>query len=540
MFIKITKSKNYKYLQIVESYRENGSIKHRVLFNLGRLDLLNKNSQLANIGKKLLELTGHKVDLIDDMKEHSRVIYGHIVYRKLWDRFDFKDVILSLKKQTKINFALDEIIYYLVINRLLAPSSKKRAYERQGNYYKIQQNIQLQHIYRSLDFLSDNKEQIEKYIYNRQLNLFNIKVDVVFYDVTTFNYESNDADELRDFGFSKANKINEVQVVLGLLINSEGRPIGYELFEGNISETKTLLKSIEKISKRYKINKVVIVADKAMHSKSNLHMIRQAGYDYIVSSKIMNASSQIKEAIFDESGYHHKIDEQSGEIIYSYKDIPNKFTYKDEQGRTYEYEDRLIISWSEERAKKDYKKQQRLIQRAQKLVEGKNKTLVQKKGAKRYLKTDTVAKITALDHDKIEQDAKWHGYYAVQYSGNKLTHQQVMEQYHQLWKIEESFRIMKSTMRTRPIFHWTPKRIKGHFMLCYIAFVLERTLEIKLRRNGVELSAEQIKDHLNTLQLSEIHLNDKRFYLKSKNSSQASKILRALKIKPFKNIVEIE
>ena len=545
MFVKINKSKNHTYLQLVESYRSEGKVKHRVAYNFGRLDLLMENGDLAKIATKLLLLSQSEVRSVLELQEHKRLIYGHIVYHRLWNQLSIGGLLSGLIKKSKLRFPLESTLQYLVYNRLLNPVSKHKAYQIRGDYYGINTEISQQHLYRSLDFLAKNKLAIEQQLYQRQRDLFHLKLDVIFYDVTTFHFESQVSDDLRDFGFSKANKINEVQVVMGLLVNQEGRPIGYELFEGNTFEGHTLVKSLQKLNKRFQINKVVIVADKGMHSKKNLHLIRLAGFDYIVSSKIKGANKKIKQAVLDTSDYQHTLDKQTGEIKHSYKSIENEFTYVETQQETekkikHNYSDKIIVSWSADRAKSDKKKRERLLQKAkQRLKDGPVK-INHKKGAKRYLKTDNDSQINGLDLDKVKSDAKWDGYYAVQYSGQELNHKQVMEQYHFLWKIEESFRVMKSTMKTRPIFHWTPERIKGHFMLCFIAFLLERTLEIKLKNNHLDLSPQAIKEALNSLQISEMELREELFYVKSNPSKEAKKILRALKIKPLNNVTPKE
>lgn len=541
MFVKVNKSKNHTYLQLVESYRSEGKVKHRVAYNFGRLDLLLESGELAKIATKLLVLSQAETRSVLELEEKNRLIYGHIVYQRLWNRLSIGSLLTPLLKKSKIRFPLESTLQYLVYNRLLNPVSKYKAYQIRNQYYGIDQQISQQHLYRSLDFLAKHKLSIEQHLYQRQKDLFHLKLDVIFYDVTTFHFESQVSDELRDFGFSKANKINEVQVVMGLLVNQEGRPIGYELFQGNTFEGHTLVKSLQKLNERFQINKVIIVADKGMHSKNNLHLIRLAGFDYIVSSKIKGASKKIKEAVLDQSDYQHTLDPKTGEVLYSYKSIDNEFVYVESDEETkkktkYPYRDKIIVSWSSKRASLDKKKRERLLEKAQQRLEKGPTKMNHKKGAKRYLKTNQDSQITGLDLEKVQSDAQWDGYYAVQYSGEKLNHKQVLEQYHFLWKIEESFRVMKSTMKTRPIFHWTPERIKGHFMLCFIAFLLERTLEIKLKNNHINLSPQEIKEALNSLQVSELELRQEVFYVKSNASKEAKKILRALKIKPLNNV----
>lgn len=540
MFIKTTKSKNYTYVQIVESYREDGKVKHRVLLKLGRLDLLEKDDQLSKLAQGLLRVSDKALFAPNDIQEVGRYIYGHVVYQRVWKKLSIGEILGSLQNNTRIKFDLVGTVFYLSINRLLNPSSKKKAYENKRHYLDMPV-FDLHHAYRSLTFLAEHKLAIEEALFRKQADLFHLKLDIVFFDATTFHFESQKSDELRDFGFSKANKKNEVQVVFGLLMNKDGRPIGYELFKGDTFDGKTIVKSLKALKNRFQIDKVIIVADKGMHGKQNLHLIRHAGYDYIVSTPLKRASNAIKAEVFSLKDYTNTVDEQTGEISYSYKSIKNKFVYKDQQGQCHEHEDQIMVSWSASRADGDRKKRMRSWNKAKAMLDkGKAISFPNNIGAKRYLAKDKTSKATGLNHQKLEEDAKWDGYYAIQYSGNKLSHHEAMAQYHELWRIEECFRVMKTTMDTRPVFHWTPIRIEGHFMLCFIAFLMERTLELKLKANQVTLSPQKIKDALNSLQLSKITLREHEYYLKGKHNKDAATILRKFRIPTLKNITPID
>jgi transposase len=535
MFLKVTNSKGYQYLRIVRSYWENGKSKQEVIVNLGRLDILKQQGQLRRLGKHLLALDGTDAPTLDELEEVDRLCYGDIVYRRLWNKYQFSCLLTDVIKDKKIQYDFLQTIYLLVIDRLLHPRSKLACFKRQGKYIHID-DIQLQHIYRCLDLLAEAKTAIETSIFDRQKDLFHMSVDVVFYDVTTFHFESNRADELKEFGFSKAGKFNEVQVVMGLIIDVEGNPIGYDLFPGNTFDGKTLLEALAALKQRFSIRKLIFVADKGINSKKNLHLIKQAGYDYIVSSRIKNSPQKIKDAIFSSEDYYHLTDDQTGETTFRYKVLPDhEVIYRDEQGVTQKLLDHLIISWSRERAQRDEKDRERQIAKAQKKIEKKHK-LGAKKGYQRYIATEGEHKVVGIDEVRIAADALWDGYYGIQTSDTDLDASAVIDAYQQLWKIEESFRVLKSTMRSRPIFHWTARRIKGHFVVCFMAFVLERALENKLKANKIAASPETIKEAIQSMEVSEIQFRSERYYLKSKQLPLASKILNVLRIKHLKNI----
>jgi len=314
--------------------------------------------------------------------------------------------------------------------------------------------IKSANLYCSLDLLSESKEILEEEIFYQNRHLFNIRVDVVFYDVTTFAFESVRKDSLRDFGFSKDAKFKEVQVVMGLLIDREGRPIGYELFSGNTFESRTLEASLDKLKKRFTIGKVIIVADRGINSKINLKKIRDKGYDYICASRIKNLKKDIKEEIFNKDGY-----QDTDGISYKIIDYVNRVN------KNYELPENLIITYSPERAQKDIKDRERLIKKARTLL--KNKSYIissNKRGEKKYLKSSKGINWT-LDEAVIKKDEMFDGYYRIETSEKNLTTEDVLKAYHTLCKIKESFRIMKTILSVKPVFRWTEPRIKGHFVI---------------------------------------------------------------------------
>ncbi len=346
-------------------------------------------------------------------------------------------------------------------------------------------------------------------------SLFNLKVDVVFYDVTTLYFESVVKDTLKDFGFSKDLKVNEVQVVLGLLLDQEGRPIGFDIFPGNIYEGKTIKDAVLKLNKRFQINKLIFVGDRAILSKDNLQLISSLGYEYIVGHRIRNTKCDIQNKILDQTDY----------IEVKTPDIDEVFKYKEIN----QDKNRIICSWSSKRERKDKYDRERLIEKAQKILD-KGESVLSKRGAKRYIEIK-VAASPQIDESKIREDERFDGYYTVITNCPSLQGKDVLEAYHSLWKIEDAFRILKSHIEARPIFHWTPKRIKGHIVLCFIAFLIERTLELELKQNNIEYSPQKIRDALNDLQFSEIEIEGQTFYLRSPVEGLANDILRTLRIR---------
>lgn len=570
MYLKKVKSKNITYLKLVESIwdKDAKKRKQKTVLNLGRLDTLMENglpfivqklSTLVN--QELLKRNESSSELpvmkdINTLCHRDNSCYGHIVYKKIWDAYGFDNYFKSLKQNTRASFDFCEHVYLMVVNQLLQPSSKLKLWSKASHYFGANK-VGLQNLYRSLDILSENKDGIEGYVFQKTKNLFNMKLDVVFYDVTTFYFESQKHDELRDFGFDKDNKINNVHIVMGLLIDQNGKPIGYELFKGNTYEGHTLLKTLEKMKERFSIEMVIIVADKGLNSKMNLKEIRDAGYHYIVSGRLKSMSNKIKELVLDKTGYApidgtkwavtEKLDD-SDSFKYKILDYENIVRYKeapeDKRYKKIHLKEKLVCTYSSKRARKDKKDRERMLEKAQAIIQNNDKSKLSfHKGHKKYVKKTYPGQINGddyeieLNQEKIKDDEKFDGYYIIQSSKPDLPPKEVVEQYHYLFKIEESFRVMKSTMQVRPVNHWTPKRIKGHFVMSFIAFLLERELELRMINNKKTNAPEQIKEAINSLKFSKVSIDNQDYYLRNSHKRLASEILAVLKIKQPENLL---
>lgn len=546
--IQVYNSRGNRYVRIIESYREPG-MKYpriRVLKNLGREDELEAKEPgiVERLKKELeesksLEDTIKKESLINELKniisENSSnnskgfpiINYGVKVYESLWKElrldyfFDYRQ-----NKDSKIEYSLKDVVSLLTYSRLLNPDSKKSTYENRNSYINSK-DLELEHLYRGLKFLGIQKDNLEKHINKQLAKTMDRNLNVAFYDVTTYYFESVDADDLRKFGYSKDNKVNQVQVVMGLLIDDQGIPISYELFPGNTNDFKTLVPVIEKLKKTYGIKKIIITADRGLNSKQNLAYLKSEGYDYVMAYKIRSSSRAVKEMVL---GDDYK--EESSEFKWKLCKFENTVSY---QGEKVKLEDNMLITWSLKRAQKDRKDRERLIEKSKKLVESPSALKAEmKKGGKKYVQLSlAIEEPLRFNEKQKEIDEKFDGYYGIQFSDKSLSPEKVLDIYNGLWKIEESFKVLKSNLEARPIYVWTESSIKGHFVMCYLALVLERYLEYKLRQKGIDLSTEKIQEAIENAKIMvvEKESNGLKYYIKSETKDDYDKIVKALGIK---------
>ena len=520
-FLKKEKKASGTYLRIVESYRDKtGKSKHRTLYKLGKAEDYSKKT-LNKIGHIFLELSGAKKDVIakNTLNEITRINYGFgLVYDSVMKHYELDKLLQNIAKRQNSTCDLYKYVLLMILERLNDPSSKLSNYNHQTEYLGFE-NLQLHNLYRSLDKLSENQEIIQELIYSKGRHLFNQKLDVVFYDVTTFYFDSEIEDGFRMKGFSKDGKIGKTVIVFGMLIDKDKNPVGYNIYRGGFYEGHTFADALKKLKQDYEIEKVITVADRGMMSKNNISMVEnEVGYEYIIGERLRNMPKKIQAKILDRSKYTQLeiIDENSGEII-SIEYIIIEYNGK-----------RLITTYSPKRAAKDRHDREKRIEKGQKMAQ--NQWEIEKKARRNYLKK-TGKNLYEIDEVKIQADARYDGLACIATNNMELDPSEVLSAYKQLYKIEQTFRTFKSYLATRPMFHWTEKRIEGHLCLCYIAFTLLNYLSNKLKQNEYKLSENQIRETLCKMQLSLIENDGEEFYLRSNLNDNMKKILSTLKLK---------
>ena len=468
-------------------------------------------------------------DLLDTF-ERERVIQGiKGVGGVLYDQLGYQNIIQGGHKDKQWN----EYLKALVLARIADPQSKRKTVETLRQDYS--QKIPLERIYRMMDHLHFNIHRVKKAVSNNTLSLFKQQVEILFFDVTTLYFESVESDGLKDFGFSKDGKFKEVQVVLALVTNFEGHPLSYELFSGNVSESQTLIKCVEKLKKLYSVRRAVLVADRAMFSEKNLEFMDKSGLDYVVAAKLKSLPKLKKEKILN-SGLN--LNEQKEKEQREKNKESSSILELEHRGR------RLVINWSGKRADKSAKDRERLIDCLLKRVKKGRisvKSLIGNQGTKKYIQVKGDSEVL-LDKEKIKVDACWDGFHGIVTNIKDERAKALLSRYRGLWRIEEAFRANKSTLRMRPIYHWTPRRIKAHIAICFLAYSLSYTLKSRLKAAGINLSIDKIRDILKRDQYSVIEdeKTGERYHYPSKWTEPIKKIYSAFGLKRISVVTPID
>lgn len=527
-FLKVERKSSGIYLRILESYRnDKGLPTSRVLYSLGKVEDYTPE-QLRSIGIKLFELGGGEVKTLleGDLRELGRFNYGYQqIFGKALEHYGLNDIFRRIKKNSKLEFDLGNSILLMLLERLQEPCSKRSNFLKQQEYLNLPP-VSLHHLYRSLDKLADHNLLIQQQIFHTGRDLFNQKLDIVFYDVTTFYFESEveKEGELRQMGFGKDGKIGNTQILFGMMIDANKNPIGYRIFKGDSFEGHTFEKALDDLKNQFNIDKVIVVADRGMLSKNNIALTIENGYEYILGERLKSLPKGIKGPLLTLSNYKHE---------WIYKDnegeqISIRYTTIKHEGKT------IIATYSQSRAKKDRMDREKKLATAQKMIA--NPSLLKKKPARFFLQS-TGPETYILDKEKVKQAELYDGFLAISTNNENLSIAEVLEQYKQLYKIEHSFRSLKSHLETRPMFHWTDKRIEGHICLCYMAFALLNFTLQKVNATKPVLTEGSLRKTLDQMQVSLLQHNDEKVYIRSAQSTNEVTLQKAMGVQPLQPLV---
>jgi transposase len=525
-FIRQESKESGTYLRIVQSYRDDqGKSRHRTLYNLGKAEDYTPES-LKKIGQTLFELGGGTKEELEHRMLHElgRFYYGFpLIVSKLLNIYGLDRFFDSITHRKGLGFNLCQSVSLLICERLHDPVSKLSNYKNQSDYIGLEQ-LELHQIYRTLDHLYDYQEEIKMLIYNKGRNLFNQKLDLVFYDVTTFYFESDKEDGFRQKGFGKDGKIGSTIITFGLLIDKNKQPVGYEVYRGKQYEGHTFSDALGRLKEKYQIDRVICVADTGMMNADNVEEVKNADYEYIFGERLKSIARSKQEEILDITNYKTLLSEEleTGERLHI-------------RCYTTEYNGkRLIATYSENRAKKDKAERNEKIEKALAFIA--NPEGLEKKAKHHYLKKEG-KNVYVLDTDKIKRSEKFDGYFCIATNNIDLSDAMVLDAYKHLYKIEHAFRSFKTFLETRPMFHWTEKRILGHLSLCYISFALLNYLQLKLKNAGTAQSENQIRANLVKMQMSLITQDENEYYLRSNTTEGAKQIMKSLALKEIPDLI---
>ena len=440
----------------------------------------------------LFDSKATSIDVRELNNDQIRIIGPELILGKIFDHIGFDRIKENLFRDS-------------VISRITHPGSKLElsAYLRENH----NRDISADAIYFFMDRLnSRHKAQVEDISFAYTKKLLQGSIGIVFYDMTTIYFESSQPDDLRIPGFSKDGKHQLPQIFLGLLVGKNGYPIGYDIFEGNIFEGHTLMPMLERFQSRFQLDKPTVVADAGLLSNNNIQSLKENEYTFILGARIKNESSRIIKQI-------DKLQLANNQVA----------------GIKLGSDTTLFISYSEKRSKKDMGNRERGLKRLEKSLNAGRltKSNINNRGYNKYLHLQGELKIS-INYDKFKADAKLDGLKGYLTNTN-LTGDEVIESYNNLWKIEKAFRISKTDLKIRPIYHRLRERIEAHICISFVAYVLYKELERALYQVDTPISITKAIKQINKMYGVSLPIGNNQFQMiHLKNNEIQQKIRDAI------------
>ena len=593
MHIECTKNSGKPYLRIVEGKytNENGKIKIKknVLKNLGPLskyddgkpDFLKRFRQMFKNGEldfcnEVNVKLNNKIEMVPlneiNLKLEPKNI-GYLFLNQIYNSLGIDIFLNRIKSDSKIKYDLNGITKMLVFGRILEPASKKKTFENRNKYlFPVTSVDDLDDVYKALDVLEENSKKIQ--------NRMNIKIknssigrvtNLTYYDVTNYYFETMYGDDdiyeldenneivkneegnpiivkkgFRKNGVSKENR-KEPIVQMGLFIDNNGIPVSHKLFPGNTQDKTTFKNVLENDVDEMDLGRIVVVADNGMNTQENKYLITDKENGYIVSKSVKKSWTKIGPWALENDGYFEI--KKGGETVFKYKSRINEIdlVYKNADGTKSKktVKEKEIIYWSKKHYERELHQNKKFIEYLESCKEHPDKLKDKQRKSQEFIKTVDVdpetgeiihpEKVIVFLDKKLEKYKETMGFYSIVTSEINDDDKEIINRYHGLSRIEDSFRIIKSDLEGRPIFVWTEEHIKAHFLICFIALTIIRIIQYKILKNenkstlnvdGWEqgITAEKIKEVLNDFKADQIY-ND--YYKITEINSEIDKILKS-------------
>ena len=535
MYFRKKTSGGRAYLQIVESRRDGAQVRQQVIATLGRIEDLRDSGQLERLLRSGARFAA-KAIVVNALAEGTaaanaaRRIGPALVFERLWEETGCRKVIEDLSGSRKYGFPLERAVFLTVLHRLFAGGSD-RAADRWREDYTIDgvEDIDLHHLYRAMAWLGEEqgedqqdgatpfaprclKDVVEEELFARRRDLFS-KLDLVFMDTTSLYFEGEGGQTLGQRGFSKDHRPDLNQMILAVLLDGDGRPVCTEMWPGNTADVGSLAPVVDRLRKRFSIDRVCIVADRGMISAETIAELEARGLFYILGVR-ERSDKRVRELVLDDPAPFIPLT-----IAKRDKDIDYEAKAVALAGRRY------IVCRNREEMKKDAAARATILAALERQLKKGDKSLVGNKGYRRFLATPDDDHFV-IDRAKAEEDAKFDGIFVLR-TNTDLSPLDAMLCYKRLWMVERAFRTSKSLFATRPIFHKLDETIRGHVSCSFLALVLKKELEDRIANLGLPGSWPEILADLDSLTETEVEQDGKRFLLRTPPRPAASLALRA-------------
>lgn len=533
MFARIKKSGSHQYLQIVENFREQGKVRQRVISTLGRLDQMTEKGEIESLVRSLSRFSERALLILSDRSQlgvSAQKIGPALIFERLWKELKIGTVISDLVAERKFGFSVERALFLTVLHRLFV-SGSDRGCERWRREYRIEgvDDIALHHLYRAMAFLGEEladqtdktpfsprctKDLIEEEIFAFRRDLFT-SLDLVFLDTTSIYFEGQGGKTIGRKGHSKDHRSDLNQMVVGALLDNQGKPLACEMWPGNTADVTSVIPVVDRLKNRFGVGRFCIVADRGMISQKTIDELEKRHLSYILGVR-MRRAKVVKEEVLADCGEYQEVYPEKAD---SKAPSPLKVKEVIVDGNRY------IVCRNERQARKDAVDRQTIVASLEEKLKTAPKSLIGNKGYRPFLKMDKES--VAIDEKKVEADARFDGIWVLT-TNTDLSAQEVALKYKELWMVEHTFRDMKSALDTRPIFHKRDETIRGHVFCSFLAMVLKKELHDRLVAQGVDYEWAEIKQDLKALQEVTLEENNTRWVIRTECQGGCGKVFKAV------------
>ncbi|MGI6678508.1 MAG: IS1634 family transposase [Dehalobacterium sp.] len=561
------------YLSIEKSYRDiTGKPRAKTIKSLGYLDVLKKEyddpiAHFKEVARKMTEEENSekRLTLSINMDEKlspgtdNRKNFGYAAILKIYHELGMDTFFKNKSRHENFEYNTNSIMIMLVVARLLSPGSKKKAFEEKDRYFE-RFNFSLADVYRSLSHFSKIAIEFQRYLNSQISTTYGRNTKTIYYDVTNFYFEIDEADDFRKFGFSKEKRSNPI-VQMGLAMDADGIPLHYELFPGNTVDKETFRPIIGEVRRNYDTGKIIVVADMGIITGDNIFYLqgKEKGRNfngYVFSFSVRGSTKDFKEYVLSDEDYTDtdgKPADENTDFKIKSRVIAREINVTLPSGKKAKktmYE-KQVVFWGRKYALKAKAEREEVLKKAHDLTANPQKySKATSYGAAKYVKNLMFDKKTGdilevkerpvFDSAKVAEEEKYDGYYAIVTSELDMSDTEVIETYRGLWEIEETFRVAKGVLETRPVHVSLEDHINAHFLTCFIALTIVRIMQ---KKTGKVYSAEKIVKCLNKISCSNEHENIYLFDYRSEISDAIGEALeidftnKRLRLKDLKNIL---
>jgi len=436
--------------------------------------------------------------------------FGYAAISKIYHELEINKFLVNRQRHLNIDYSLNNIMKLMVFSRLLNPCSKKKTFENKDLFFE-HSDFSIDDIYRSLTFINKHIETLQTFIYEHIKDQYGSNTQTVYYDVTNYYFEIDEPDELRRKGVSKEHRPDPI-IQMGLLMDSIGMPIAYKLFKGNDNDCTTLLPVLKEIRRNYDLGRIIVVADKGINTAENIYYNLKRNNGYVFSQSVRRANKELKDYVLKEDGYTWYGDEYKRKSRLYPREIE---VMENGQKTKKRIDEKQVIFYSKDYDKRAKAEREPALQKARELIKEPSKfNRSTSYGAAKYIKNLNFDKetgeiintkgILSFDEKKLKEEEMLDGYYAIVTSEFNESDDRIIDIYRGLWRIEESFKITKSDLESRPVYLSREDRIQAHFLICFIALVIARILQ---HRVGNRYSVSKILESLGNVCCSHVQEN---------------------------------